>query len=154
MPTVKASVMLFGLLGCALACDREPPPQTGTVASSVAATNVDAAPEVPLVPPAEALEVAPGTYVLTVFRRPQPGARVEEIGEIYFFETVYDATGRNAATSVPSSTWALLPEEYHVILAGMQAGDRRRIWKCDDGRKGPCRVEDVQVFDGAEVDTR
>ena len=146
---MKARVLLFAFLGCAIACDREPP-QTETVA----ATSVDAAPEVPLVPPAEAVEMAPGTYALTVFRRPQPGARVEDIGEIYFFETAYDATGRNAATSVPSSTWAQLSEEYRVLLKGMQAGDRRRFWRCEDRQKGPCRVEDVQVFDGAEMDTR
>ena len=147
---MNTSAILFALVACVAGCDREPPPQTETVAP----TSVDAAPEVPLVPPAEAVQVAPGTYVLTVFRRPQPGARVEDIGEIYFVEMAYDATGRNAATSVPSSTWALLTEESRVTLAGMQAGDRRRIWRCPDGRTRPCRVEDVQVFDGAEMDTR
>jgi len=138
--------ILFALLGCALGCGREPVPSTDTTA-----TAAPSAPEVPLLPPPEAVEAAPGTYVLTVFRRAKPGARVETMREIYFFETMYDAAGRNVGTSVPSTTWALVPEAMRVPLTGMQSGDRRRIWRCENGRKGPCRVEDVQVFDGAET---
>ena len=106
------------------------------------------------VPSAEAVEAMPGIYVASVFQRPKPGIQIETMQEIFFIETVYDARGREAATSVPSSRWSLLSQESRITLGGMRSGDRRRIWRCAEGSKNPCRVEDVQVFDGAEARAR
>ena len=106
---------------------------------------------VPLVPPADAREVWPNTFVRHLWSRPSPGRAVEEMREIFFIETIYDQAGREAGAGVPSAPWSHLSAEQRATIAGMRAGDRRRIWRCPRGRASACRVEDVQVFDAQDV---
>ena len=144
---VVATLFAALFISCGDASNSAPVANSQTAVAS----NAEADPPVLLVPSVEAVEAMPGIYVATVFQRPKPGIQIEKMEEIFFIETVYDARGREAATSVPSSRWSLLSEESRITLAGMRSGDRRRIWRCADGSKNPCRVEEVQVFDGAEA---
>ena len=142
------SVALF------ISCGRSPESLPVARSDTSTKTGSHAEGSVSLVPSNDAIERRPGIYVATIFQRPNPGIEIETMQEIFFIETVYDEHGREAATSVPSSNWSLLPEESRLTLAGMRSGDRRRIWRCPRGTDKPCRVEDVQVFDGAEARTR
>ena len=101
---------------------------------------------VALRPPSNARELAQGVYATQLRAANADGAAIETMGEIVLIETMYDPSGRELATSVPSMTWSDLTPDARVGLAGMRAGERRRIWRCKDGEAAPCAVEDVQVL--------
>ena len=114
------------------------------------AQTIDSPPSpavVPAIPPGDAREVAPLVYVAVV-RPPRPGAAaLDSDREFLFVETTYDTQGREEATSVPSTKWSLLSSSQKAVFAGMRSGEIRRIWRCQNERAGPCRAEEVQVYD-------
>jgi hypothetical protein len=98
--------------------------------------------------PAEtAREVAPNLFVSVLTEAAPGAASLETDREFLFIETMYDADGREFATSVPSTRWSLLGAESRKTFAGMKSGELRRIWRCKDGPSKPCTMEDVQIFD-------
>lgn len=98
------------------------------------------------VPPANADQLRPGLFALTVERPVDAAPRIETATSFTLQETIYDANGHEAAASVPSTTWSLLDELSRVQLAGMKVGEIRRFWTCSDRSSERCKVEDVEVL--------
>ena len=117
--------------------------------ASVVRTDASGEPEymAPLRPTGRAREVGKNLFVEQL-RAPNPGGAAIESGRVFLFiETVYDKEGRDVATSVPSTSWSLLPEASRTELQGMRVGERRRIWRCTSEAGSPCTVEDVEMTD-------
>lgn len=101
---------------------------------------------VSVLPPANADQLRPGVFVLTV-KRPDATAPHIETAELFTLqETIYDANGHEAGASVPSTTWPFLDEASRAQLAGMRVGEIRRFWTCSDRFSERCKVEDVELL--------
>lgn len=101
---------------------------------------------VALRPPADARELAEGVFAIQLRAANEGGAAIESMPEMFLIETTYDRSGQEFATSIPSMRWSDLTQDARAGLAGMRAGEQRRIWRCKEGETAPCTVEDVQVL--------